>query len=127
MLTPGHLTTTQWYIFAIIAGVALGVAAMSLATTRKKRVVALLIPLAGAASILGQSAARGYKGDDPPFLFTLLALDLVILRLVFAKWFTHQNELHRAGRPYEEASKTQVAVFILTFVAVTVLVAFLIY
>jgi hypothetical protein len=125
MLTP-DMSIVQWWIFAIVSGVALGVAAMSLATTRARKLGSFLVPFAGALSIAGNSLARGYSGKEPLFLFTLCALTLVVLRLIYARWINRQMALHRAGEPADEVTRKQIAFFLLVWVAVTVLVAFLI-
>ncbi|MEV8126046.1 hypothetical protein AB0P07_18405 [Streptomyces sp. NPDC085944] len=125
MLTP-DMSVAQWWVMAVASGIALALAAQSLATKRWQRFAAVLPPLAGAAVIGGQTLARGSDGKQALFLFTVVALVLVILRLVYAKYFARQLALHRAGRPADEVTKGQLAVFLLTFVATTVLVAFLI-
>ncbi|MEU1047319.1 hypothetical protein ABZ400_19435 [Streptomyces sp. NPDC005897] len=125
MLTP-DMSVTQWWIMAVVSGIALALAAQSLATKRWQRIASVLPPLAGAAVIGGQSLARDSDVKQPLFLFTLVALVLVVLRLVYAKYFARQLALHRAGRPADEVTKGQLAVFLFAFVATTVLVALLI-
>ncbi|CAM5648089.1 hypothetical protein STENM327S_06309 [Streptomyces tendae] len=125
MLTP-DMSVTQWWIMAVVSGIALALAAQSLATKRWQRIAAVLPPLAGAAVIGGQTLARDGDVKQALFLFTLVALVLVVLRLVYAKYFARQLALHRAGRPADEVTKGQLAVFLLAFVATTALVALLI-
>ncbi|MFJ7772349.1 hypothetical protein ACIQ1J_29165 [Streptomyces sp. NPDC097107] len=125
MLTP-DMSVTQWWVFAVVSGVALALAAQSLAATTAQRISSVLVPLAGAVAVVGQSAARGYEGKQPLFLFTLVALVLVILRLVYGRYLARQMALYRAGESADEVTKRQLAVFLLAFVAAAVLVAFLI-
>ncbi|AQS68264.1 hypothetical protein [Streptomyces pactum] len=125
MLTP-DMSITQWWVFAFVSGVALALAAQSLAVTTAQRISSVVVPLAGAAAVVGQSAARDYEGKQPFFLFTLVALVLVILRVVYHRYLVRQIALYRAGEPADEVTKKQLAVFLLAFVAAAVLVAFLI-
>ncbi|MFC9057266.1 hypothetical protein ACFTXB_04310 [Streptomyces sp. NPDC057074] len=125
MLTPA-LSVAQWWVLAIVSGAALALAARTLATTRAQRFAAVLPPLACAVVIGGQTLARGGDGTEALFLFTLVALVLIVLRLVYAKYFNRQMALYRSGRRADEVTKGQLAVFLIVFVATTVLVAVLI-
>ncbi|MGV9287356.1 hypothetical protein [Streptomyces sp. NPDC003719] len=125
MLTP-DMSVTQWWIVAVVSGLALAVAGQSLATTRAQRFAAVLPPLAGAVFIGMETSARGSDGKQALFLFTLVALVLVVLRLVYARYLSRQLALYREGRPADEVTKKQLAVFLFAFVATTVVVAVLI-
>jgi hypothetical protein len=127
MLISG-MSDTQWWIAAVVSGLALGVALMSMARTRGRRLGALLVPpLGGAASVFGQSAVRGDSGREACFLYMLMALDLVVLRLIYTPWIRRQTVLYQEGKPVTVVGPKQVTVFMLLFVAVAVLVAFLIH
>lgn len=125
MLTP-DMSISQWWILAIVSGAALAVAGMTLTTSTARRVGSVLLPLAGAAAVVGQSAARGDSGKESLVLFTISALTLVILRFLYAKWISCQIALHGSGKPVDEVTGKQIAVFLLAFVAVATLVAVLI-
>lgn len=125
MLTP-DMSVSQWWIFAVVSGLALWLAMTSLVTARRHRWGAAAVPLAGIIAAVGQSAARGFEAQDAPFIFSLVALTLVILRIVFSRWINHQKEAQHAGKPENLSVRKQTAVFLSAFVAVLVLVALLI-
>jgi drug/metabolite transporter (DMT)-like permease len=118
-LSPG-----QWWIAAVLSGAALAVAAQSMATTRRDKLIAVSLPLAGAVSIALASAARGYEGPMPLVLYTATMIVLVVLRIVFAPYIARQLRLKRAGRPMEEVTRKQSWIFLVVFVVTLVGVAF---
>ncbi|WP_329457309.1 hypothetical protein [Streptomyces sp. NBC_01497] len=127
MLTP-DMSDTGWSLFAVLAGLALGVAGMTMATTRGRQWALLLLPpLAGFAAAAFQSTVDGDSGREVSYLFTLAALDLVVLRLVYAPWMKRQLALYREGRPVTVVGARQISVFLLLFAAVTAAVAFLVH
>ncbi|WP_175408493.1 hypothetical protein [Streptomyces sp. TRM64462] len=123
MLTS-TLSADQWWIAALVSGIALAVAAQSMATTRRDKAIAMSLPLVGAVGIVIHSAARGYEDRTPLVLYTATMLVLVILRIVFARYITRQLELKRSGRPMEDMTGKQTAIFFFAFVAALVGVAF---
>ncbi|MBZ6101169.1 hypothetical protein [Streptomyces olivaceus] len=125
MLTP-DMSVAQWWILAVVSGIALAVAGQSLAATKAQRFAAVLPPLAGAVAIGGDTLARGSDGRQALFLFTLVALVLVVLRLLYAPYLSRQLALYREGRRADEVTKGQLLVFLLAFAATTALVAVLI-
>ncbi|MCX4808068.1 MULTISPECIES: hypothetical protein [unclassified Streptomyces] len=125
MLTS-NLSAGQWWIAALVSGLALGLAAQSMTTTPRDRLIAWSLPLVGAVSIAGGSAARGYAGRTPLVLYTATMIILVILRIVFAGYVTRQLDLKRAGKPMEDMSRGQTFVFLLAFLAALIGVAYLI-
>ncbi|MFJ7057933.1 hypothetical protein ACIQVA_09300 [Streptomyces microflavus] len=62
----------------------------------------------------------------PLVLYTATMIVLVILRIVFARYITHQLDLKRAGKPMEELSRGQTFVFLIASLAALIGVAFLI-
>ncbi|MER8047707.1 hypothetical protein [Streptomyces sp. NPDC094032] len=124
MLTSS-LPVEGWWAVAVLSGTALGIAAASLTVTWKHRIASLAVPVATAAGMAGQAAARGYEAKEALFLFTLLSLTLTVMRLVFAPWITRQRALQRAGVQPDGNVRKQTAVFLATFVAVLIAVGFL--
>lgn len=126
MLTSTLTTTAQWWVAAVVSGLALAVAAQSMATTARDRVIAASLPLVGAAAIAVNSAMRGYEGRLPLLLYTATMVILVILRCLFAGYVKRQLALKRSGEPMDEVTGKQKAIFLLTFTATLALVAFVI-
>lgn len=58
MLTS-HLSAGQWWIAAIVSGLALGLAARSTATALRDRLIAWSLPPVGALAIAGRAGAQG--------------------------------------------------------------------
>jgi hypothetical protein len=118
MLTS-HFSSTEWWIAAIVAGLALAVAIQSLVPERKHKWKALLPPV-GAAVFVGLSTgASPDDGENTALtLFTATALGLAITRVIFAKFMRRQLELMRSGQSMEKTTPRQTAVFFLTFAAV---------
>ncbi|MET9610987.1 hypothetical protein ABZZ17_38880 [Streptomyces sp. NPDC006512] len=125
MLTS-QLSASQWWIAALVSGLALGLAAQSMATTPRDRLIAWSLPLVGAVSIAGGSGARGYTDRTPLVLYTATMVILVVLRIVFAGYVTRQLDLKRQGKPMEELSRGQTLVFLLAFLATLIGVAYFI-
>jgi len=125
MLTS-HLSAGQWWIAAIVSGLALGLAAQSMATPLRDRLIAWSLPLVGALAIVGRASAQGEVDRTPLVLYTATMIVLVILRIVFARYITRQLDLKRAGKPMEELSQGQTFVFLIAFLAALIGVAFLI-
>ncbi|MEF3115067.1 hypothetical protein [Streptomyces chrestomyceticus] len=123
MLTS-TLSETQWWVAAIVSGFALAVAAQSMATTARDKLIAASLPLAGAIAIGLSSAAHGYTDTLPLLLYTTTMIILVILRLLFAKYINRQLALKRSGKPMENLSGKQTAIFLLAFMTTLVLVSF---
>ena len=124
MLTS-TLSADQWWIPALVSGLTLGAAAQSMAIKKRDKLIALSVPLAVAVSIALGSAARGYEGRTPLVLYTAAMIIMLILRLVFAGYISRQLALQRAGKPTEEVTRKQNTIFLLTFLATLVLVAFI--
>ncbi|MEV7424442.1 hypothetical protein [Streptomyces sp. NPDC091212] len=124
MLTSSF-TTTHWWIAAIASGIALAVAAQSLATSTKSRLLTALPPIAGGVAIVLDSAARGYDGDTPLALYTLTMLGLTLCRIIFAGYLRRQREVIRSGKVLEPATGKQTALFLFTFAAVVMAMAVL--
>ncbi|WP_405687076.1 hypothetical protein [Streptomyces sp. NBC_00057] len=122
MLTS-TFTVTEWWTVAVVSGIALAVAAQSMATTRRDKLIAVSLPLVGAACIAVNSLARGYTGLTPLMLYTATAMGLAVLRVIFAKYVKRQLDLKHAGKPMEEATGKQTAIFLLTFAAVVMAMA----
>ncbi|MEF2528974.1 MULTISPECIES: hypothetical protein [Streptomyces] len=125
MLTS-NLSAVQWWIAALVSGLALGLAAQSMTTTPRDRLIAWSLPLVGALSIAGGSAVRGYTDRTPLVLYTATMIILVVLRIVFAAYITRQLDLKREGKPMEDLSRGQTLVFLLVFLATLIAVAYLI-
>jgi len=124
MLTE-DMSTTGWGILALLAGAAVAVAAMTLAARPWHYAVAALVPVAMALSLWGRA---GGLGDTQLLsLYTALCLTLVVLRLVYAPWFTRNLRLRREGKPMRNAATGQVVVFFFVFVATFIGVAFLVH
>jgi len=126
MLTP-DMSTAQWWLLALASGAALGWAVMTLAARPSHRVVAVCVPLVMAAALWGDVRVREYDERQLLFDYTLVCLTLVILRLVYAPWFTRNLRLRREGRPMENAPTRHAVLFPFVFIATAVGVAFLIH
>ncbi|WP_137994062.1 hypothetical protein [Streptomyces vilmorinianum] len=124
MLTS-TLSTGQWWVAAIVSGIALALAAQSMATTTRDKLIAVSLPLVGAVGIVLNSAARGYEGRTPLVLYTATMIVLVVLRILFAPYVSRQLALKRSGKPMEDMTGKQTALFFLAFVATLISVAFL--
>ncbi|MFF9506955.1 hypothetical protein ACF1BU_06055 [Streptomyces sp. NPDC014724] len=122
MLTS-TFSVTEWWMAAVVSGIALAVAAQSMATTRRDKLIAVSLPLVGAVCIAVNSAARGYTGPTPLMLYTATAMGLAVLRVIFAKYVRRQLDLKHAGKPMEVATGKQTAIFLLTFAAVVMAMA----
>ncbi|MEV3988446.1 hypothetical protein AB0J57_06025 [Streptomyces sp. NPDC049837] len=123
MLTA-HFTLTHWWIAATLSALALAAAAASLAPkTRGKLIAAASVVLAtGLCTVLRGSGDGARQALQ---LFILGTLPLAVLRLVFAGYLRRQLALRRSGRPMEEMTGKQIAVFMAAFVAVVLCVAIL--
>lgn len=117
MLTSAF-SVTEWWVAAIVSGIALAVALQSLVTTRRDKLKTALLPLIGAAFVVLSSAARGYEGETPLMLFTATMLGLTAMRFVFAGYLRRQRDLVRSGQPLQRLSGGQVTVFFVAFTAV---------
>lgn len=124
MLTSSF-STLHWWATAVLSGVALAAAAQFLASTVKGRLLTTLLPLVGAVAVVLSSAARGNEGEVPLVLYTATALSLSLCRIVFSKYLRRQRELVRSGKPMEQATGKQTAIFLLTFAIIVLAVAVL--
>ncbi|MFH9200239.1 hypothetical protein ACH4KO_12340 [Streptomyces anulatus] len=125
MLTSSF-TTTHWWIAAIVSGVCLALAAQFLAATSTKgRLLTALLPLAGAAAVIGDSAARDYEGDTPLVLYTATMLGLTLCRIIFTGYLRRQREVMLSGKPMEPITGRQSVLFFITFTAVVMAMAVL--
>lgn len=124
MLTSSF-TTTHWWIAAIVSGVCLALAAQFLATSTKGRLLTALLPLAGAAAVIGDSAARDYEGDTPLVLYTATMLGLTLCRIIFTGYLRRQREVMLSGKPMEPITGRQSVLFFITFTAVVMAMAVL--
>ncbi|PCG81411.1 hypothetical protein CIB93_35560 [Streptomyces sp. WZ.A104] len=122
MLTSSF-STTHWWIAAAVSGIALAVAAQFLAATAKGRVLTALLPMAGAASVVVDSAVRDYEGNTPLALYTATMLGLTLCRIIFAGYLRRQREVVRSGQQMEPLTGKQTALFFLTFTAVVTAMA----
>lgn len=121
MLTS-TLSVPQWWIAAVVAGAALAVAAQSTATTAKDKLIAVSIPLVCGGFIVLASAVHGYQGRTPLVLYTAAMIILVVLRIVFAGYISRQLALKRSGKPMEEMTGKQTAIFLSALLAASVAV-----
>ncbi|MFE7458002.1 hypothetical protein [Streptomyces sp. NPDC057554] len=124
MLTSSF-STLHWWTAAALSGVVLAAAAQFLATTTKGRLLAALLPLVGAVSVILNSAARGYEEKAPLVLYTATALGLSLCRVVFSKYLRRQRELVRSGKSMEQVTGKQTALFLLTFAVIVLALAIL--
>ncbi|MFF6904685.1 hypothetical protein ACFY9Q_01930 [Streptomyces sp. NPDC012389] len=118
-------STLHWWTAAVLSGAALAAAAQFLATTTKGRMLTALLPLVGAVAVILNSAARGYEGETPLVLYTATALGLTLCRIVFSKYLRRQRELVLSGKPMEQATGKQTALFLLTFAVIVLGLAIL--
>ncbi|QNP71885.1 hypothetical protein IAG44_22375 [Streptomyces roseirectus] len=128
MLTE-HLSMTGWWILAVASGAALGLASLTLADRRKPahRVIGVLVPGGMALYLWAQASFSSLDSGQALFFYTLISLSLVILRAVYHPWFKRQFRLRDAGEPMENATTPQVLLFMASFVATFVGVAFLVH
>ncbi|GGZ72710.1 hypothetical protein [Streptomyces bluensis] len=122
MLTS-TFSVTDWWIAAIVSGIALALAVQSMVTTKRDKLKAVLLPLVGAACMVVSSAAKGYEGKTPLMLFTATMLGLALTRVIFAGYIRRQVDLVRSGKPMKELTGTQAVLFFLTFTAVVATMA----
>ncbi|KUN25461.1 hypothetical protein AQJ23_16395 [Streptomyces antibioticus] len=123
MLTS-DLSTTGWGILALLSGAAVAVATMTLAAKPWHYVIAVLVPVVMALSLWGR--AGDLDNTQLLSLYTTICLTLVVLRLVYAPWFTRNLRLRREGKPMTNATTGQSVAFIFVFIATFIGVAFLI-
>ncbi|MDQ0930126.1 hypothetical protein [Streptomyces turgidiscabies] len=118
MLTS-HFSRTEWWIAAIVAGLALAVAIQSLVPARKDKWKAVLPPVGAAVFVVLSTRTSPDDGENTALmLFTAMALGLSITRVIFTRYIGRQLELVRSGQPMESPTSRQTAVFLLTFAAV---------
>jgi hypothetical protein len=114
-----HFSRTEWWIAAIVAGLALAVAIQSLVPARKDKWKAVLPPVGAAVFIVLSTRMSPDDGENTALmLFTAMALGLSITRVVFTRYIGRQLELVRSGQPMESPTSRQTAVFLLTFAVV---------
>ncbi|MEV7209931.1 MULTISPECIES: hypothetical protein [unclassified Streptomyces] len=123
-LLTSHFSRTDWWIAAVLAGTLASVAFRSLVWEKRNRWKVVLLPLVGAVGMAAGSAARGIDGNTPLALYTVTMLGLALTRVVFARYIKNQLELARSGQPIPQPTAKQVAVFILTLMAIMVAIAF---
>lgn len=118
MLTS-HFSRTEWWIAAIVAGLALAAAMQSLIPAKKDKWKAALPPVGAAAFVALSTRTSPDDGENQALmLFTATALGLAITRVIFTGFIRRQLELARSGQPMEKPTPRQTAVFLLTFTAV---------
>ncbi|MBP0457184.1 hypothetical protein [Streptomyces montanisoli] len=129
MLTP-DMSDTGWWIFAVLAGLAMGVVIASLCQTWRKRLYALVVPpCVGLAYVLGRTLAVGESAHEASYMYTLAALSAAITGLIYMPWMRRQIALRREGKAMGvEAKATKYGwLFVGTFALVVVGVAFLVH
>jgi hypothetical protein len=129
MLTQG-MSTSGWWVLALVSGAALGFACLTLADRRKPgHRVAIVAAVPGAMALFLWAQARfgSLDGRQALFFFTLISLSLTILRAVYHPWFRRQFRLRDAGEPMQNATTPQVFLFLFSFVATFAGVAFLVH
>ncbi|WP_416974428.1 hypothetical protein [Streptomyces sp. 4F14] len=128
MLTQG-MSTTGWWVLALVSGAALGLACLSLADPRKPahRIIVVAVPGAMALFLWAQARFGSLDGRQALFFYTLISLSLTILRAVYHPWFRRQFRLRDAGEPMQNATTPQVFLFLVSFVATFAGVAFLVH
>ncbi|MET8982988.1 hypothetical protein ABZX85_46185 [Streptomyces sp. NPDC004539] len=128
MLTE-NLSTTGWWVLALVSGAALGLASLTLADRRKPahRIIVVAVPGSMGLFLWAQARFGDLEGRQALFFYTLICLSLVILRAVYHPWFRRQFRLRDAGEPMENATTPQVFLFLFSFVATFVGVAFLVH
>lgn len=118
MLTS-HFSHTEWWIAALVVGLALAVAMQSLIPEKKDKWKALLPPVGGAVFVALRTGTSPDEGENQALmLFTATALALAITRVIFTGYVRRQLELARSGQPMEKPTHRHTAVFLLTFAAV---------
>ncbi|MFB7087009.1 hypothetical protein [Streptomyces sp. NPDC056296] len=122
MLTS-QFSRVDWWIAAFVAGTAAAVAFQSLILEKKNKWKVIVLPLGSAVGIALDSAVRNYEGNTPLALYTVAMLGLALTRVVFAGYIGRQIRLARSGQPVEEPTRRQIALFILTLMAVILAIA----
>lgn len=117
MLTSSF-SLTHWWVAAAASGIALAVAAQSMAITARAKVLSLLLPLVGAASVFLSTTSNEGEEATPLMLYVAITLSLTLARVIFAKNIRRQLDLKRSGKPMEEMTGPQAAVFLLTLAAI---------
>lgn len=126
MLTP-DMSLTDWGILALVSGALLALATMTLAAKPIHYVVAVLVPVAPA--LLLWNDIRGSDWDERQLrqIYSTICLTLVVMRLLYAPWFTRQLRRRRRGEPMPDPTTLQVTVAMFVTVAVFAGVATLIH
>lgn len=106
-LTPG-----QWWIPAIVAGLALSLALQFIASTPWQRVFIGATPLLAAVFIALDGMARGHTGETALKLFTAAALGAAVTRVVFTPYIRRQVARRRSGLPFQQLSAPKTAFFL---------------
>ncbi|WP_017537252.1 hypothetical protein [Nocardiopsis halophila] len=89
----------QWAL-ALVAGVACATAMASLASDRKRVLLAVAFPLFIAGSLFLKTAGgRLQDGGTALRIFISALMVMVLVRLVFARWFREQKKRYEAGYP----------------------------
>lgn len=112
------LPPEQWWIGAVISGVAFVVAIYPIATTAKKKLLLPLVPLAGGAFLFFDTA--GDESAYPVVWFTVIMLTFVVLRIIFAPYLSRQFALVRSGQQMQPLTGRQGAVFWCAFLVIMV-------
>ncbi|MFF3845868.1 hypothetical protein [Streptomyces sp. NPDC002328] len=122
MLTS-HFSHTHWWIAALVAGAAAAMALQTLILEKKNKWKAVVGPLGAGVGIGLDSAIRGYEGNTPLQLYTLAMLSLALTRVVFAGHIGRMTALARDGQPIPQPTGRQIAIFILTVMAMMLTIA----
>jgi hypothetical protein len=124
-----------WFV-AVASGVALAAAFLTLPRTGRRHetllraVVSVILPVAGLLYMFGREARHApvhhHSGDETEatalFLFSLAALTMAGLRVVFAGYLERAARLHRSGAPAPEATGKQAAIILGALFAVAAVV-----
>ncbi|MFJ9318507.1 hypothetical protein [Streptomyces globisporus] len=117
MLTSSF-SLTHWWLAAVASGIALAIAAQSMAITARTKALSVLLPLVGAAAVFMGTTKRDDEEATPLMLYVAITLSLTLTRVIFAKHIRRQLDLKRSGKPMEEMTGAQTTVFLLTLVAI---------
>ncbi len=112
------LPPEQWWIGAVISGIALMIAIHPIATNAKKKLFLPLMPLAGGAFLFIDTA--GDESAYPVVWFTVIMLTFVVLRIIFAPYLSRQFALVRSGQQMQPLTGRQNAVFWCAFLVIMV-------
>ncbi|WP_434598018.1 hypothetical protein [Streptomyces sp. A5-4] len=112
-------STTDWWIAAVVSGLAFGVVMQTWATKKRHKLYLATAPaLGGFAATFFGTKAQGSGGEAPLMLYTITMLALLVTMAIFTRFIRRHLARVRSGQPVQRLAPKQVWIFGLTFFAV---------